>query len=144
MDLGLDQNNKPIPAFGKQVLDTNGDFLGYIPKVSVQFYGTPSYTKWIGESAEVSGAWMAHNDIPNQKPDYTPGHIINTGDAVGNILGRNAIAPKLEPVEIGKSLISIPLLFDSEVSPHSNYTCQGTFCDPKQLQKTIQQQPKAQ
>ena len=57
------------------------------------------------------------------------GHNINPSDPVALVLGRNAG----NWPEFLESVLQVANLFKSEVSPHSNYFCQGDFCDDKQI-----------
>jgi hypothetical protein len=57
------------------------------------------------------------------------GHNINPGDPVALVLGGNAE----DSTQWWNAVKEIPSLFDSENSTHSNYFCQGDFCDDKQL-----------
>ena len=92
----------------------SGGQLSSLTNLQVQLYGTPSKTSNIRTTAENSGL-TNFNQIQN---------IINPGDFVGQILGRNAT----DSLDAGKAIIMAPLLFITPLSPHSNYYCQGSFC----------------
>jgi hypothetical protein len=83
--------------------------------IKVQFYGTPSNTYNIQNSAERAGL-KNHQDIK---------HIINSGDFVGNILGSNSRSINEQLLSVAKA----PLLLAPSISPHSSYYCVGSFCD---------------
>ena len=110
--------------------ERNSNTNTYEPRLSVQFYGTPSRTSNIGAAASAAGARMAHIGSEENK-NYSLGHITNSGDFVSNIGGLNAFQNSNTLLgglkETGKSLISAPLLF-MDSSPHSSYYCQGAFC----------------
>jgi hypothetical protein len=114
-------------AFSEKTVDAQGKET-YIPKLSVQFYGTPSYTNNLGTAAINAGANIAKVQIGIDKNgeaifDYSLGHIINPGDAVPNILGGNSFLPgNASATELGRSLVAIPSIIGIYGnSPHSNY-----------------------
>jgi hypothetical protein len=85
-------------------------------KLQVQFYGTPTNTNNIQNAAKNAGL-INSNQIQN---------IINPNDYVGEGLGRNrgGALSSLAPIIY---LYNAPKLFTKD-SPHSNYYCQGSFC----------------
>ena len=145
LDLGSDGSGNKILPFAKITgYDSQGAI--YTSNVAVQFYGTPSWTSNLGGAAERAGAWMDKVQIGvdkygNPQYDYSPGHQINPGDPIANIFGANSFLPitKASPIEFGRSIVGFPLLFSNDLSPHSGYLCRGAFCNPNQLQQTIQQ-----
>jgi hypothetical protein len=146
LDLGSDQYGNKNKSLA-DIVRYDGTKAIYEPKVAVQFYGTPSYTGNLGKAANKAGAYMAHTGSQEQgNLNYQLGHQINPGDPVADILGGNSFLPgkQSSPIEFGRSVISLPLLFFDNISPHSNYLCQGVFCNPSQLQQVIKQNSTAQ
>ncbi|MDA0902077.1 MAG: hemagglutinin repeat-containing protein [Proteobacteria bacterium] len=102
----------------------DGRQLRAVEDLRLQFYGTPSKTQYIRDAAEEAGL-SNHQDIQ---------HLINHGDYVGEGLGRNkgGNLSSLAPIIY---IHNAPKLVTDE-SPHSNYYCQGSFCNFEEYIKT--------
>lgn len=96
---------------------------------SVQYYGTPTGTDRLGETATNAGVWMDNKQTgvdKNNNPiySYNPGHKINYSDPIPNIMGGNSTSVN----ELIDSFRASTSLGDSNQSPHSSYYCTGSFC----------------
>lgn len=123
-----DKKGKYIPIehgiYSTPVYDSSA-VNGYrlVANAAVQYYGTPTNTNRLGETATNSGVWMDYEQQKNEKPNYDSGHFINYNDPIPNVLGVNSNSGK----QWLYSLVSFAIL-GSQSSPHSNYYCMGSFC----------------